>query len=176
MSYLLVPTFPHIDRDEMPPYFGLSAGLSNLKNEALISIRSEIKRAIKQVAPPKPNRQPPHNPLHKETGPWLYLGTGPLDPKNAGRWYQIVCFLNHRPTHRVTIFLQCSTCDPAIVQFLTAPLDEEFIQSSVFRNLLNTFHEVEQYFDEEQDDAAITIVESDDEDAITIVEADEEDS
>lgn len=62
------------------------------------------------------------------------------------------------------------------MQFLTAPLDEEFIQSSVFRNLLNTFHEVEQYFDEEQDDAAITIVESDDEDAITIVEADEEDS
>ena len=37
------------------------------------------------------------------------------------------------------------------------------------------FHEVRLYFDDEQDDAAITIVESDDEDAITIVETDDED-
>ena len=86
----------------MPPYFGpLSANEPTLKGlskyEALKSIRSQIRWAIKQlqVAPPKPDRQLPHNPLHKETGPWFCLGTGPGDQKHVGRWYQIVCFLNH---------------------------------------------------------------------------------
>jgi len=85
----------------MPPYFGpLSAdeptlnGLS--KYEALSSIRSKLRQAIKQVAPPKPDRRLPHNPRHKETGPWLCFGTGPWDHKHVGRWYQIVCFLNPR--------------------------------------------------------------------------------
>jgi hypothetical protein len=84
----------------MPPYFGpLSADETTLKGlskyEALNSIRSNIRLAIKQLAPHKPDRQLPHNPLHKETGPWLCLGIGPGDQKHAGRWYQIVFFWNH---------------------------------------------------------------------------------
>ena len=84
----------------MPPCFGpLSADEPTLKGlskiEALKSIRSQIRGAIQHVTPPKPDKRPPHNPLHKETGPWLCLGLiGPGDHKHAGRWYQIVCFLN----------------------------------------------------------------------------------
>ena len=63
------------------------------KRDALRSIRSKIRQAIKPLTPPKPDRQLPHNPLHKETGPWLYLGIGPGGQKHAGRWYQIVGFL-----------------------------------------------------------------------------------
>lgn len=95
-----VPTSPYTGFDEMPAHFGpLSAdepfleGLS--KNDALRSIRSKIRREIKQVAPAKPARRLPHNPLHKETGPWLCLGIGPGEQNHAGRWYQHVCFFNH---------------------------------------------------------------------------------
>ena len=95
-----VPTSPYTGFDEMPAHFGpLSAdepfleGLS--KNDALRSICSKIQREIKQVAPAKPARRLPHNPLHKETGPWLCLGIGPGEQNHAGCWYQHVCFFNH---------------------------------------------------------------------------------
>ena len=57
----------------MPLYFGpLSANEPALKGlpkyEALKLICSKIRHTIKQLAPPRPDRQP-HNPLHKETGP-----------------------------------------------------------------------------------------------------------
>ena len=83
------------------PYFGpLSAdeptlqGLS--KYEALKSIRGRIRQKIKEVAPPKPDKKLPRNPLHKPTGPWLCLGIGPGEGhRDAGRWYQIVRLFSH---------------------------------------------------------------------------------
>jgi hypothetical protein len=82
------------------PYFGpLSADEPTLKGlskrEALTSIRGRIRQQIKEIAPPKPDKQFPHNPFHKETGPWLCLGIGPGGPKYAGCWYQIVRLFNH---------------------------------------------------------------------------------
>jgi hypothetical protein len=80
----------------LAPLFGpLSAndpaldGLSKLK--ALSSIRNRIRLLIKELAPPRPAAQPPHDPLCQETGPWLWLGTG--DRMHAARWYQTVRFL-----------------------------------------------------------------------------------
>jgi hypothetical protein len=79
----------------MAPYFGpLSANEPTLnglsQHEALCSIRARIRQEIRQIAPAKPDRLPPHKPLHKETGPWLCLGIGPGDLRSAGRWYQMV--------------------------------------------------------------------------------------
>ena len=69
------------------------------------------------------------------------------------------------------------TCNPEIMQFLTPPLDEQYIQSSYLRNLFNRHYKVSLYFDDEQDGAAIVLTETDDEDSITETnnETDEED-
>jgi len=52
------------------------------------------------------------------------------------------------------------------VQFLTAPLDEQFTQSSDLRNLLDMYREVLLYFDDEQEGVSIatSITVTDDED------------
>ena len=52
------------------------------------------------------------------------------------------------------------------MQFLTAPLDEQFTQSSDLRNLLDMYHEVLLYFDDKQEGASIatSITVTDDED------------
>ena len=106
----------------MPPYFGpLSADEPTLKghskNEALSLIRRKIRQAIKHLAPLKPDRRLPHNPLHKETGLWFYLGTAPWGRNHAGRWYQIVCILSHK-SHSSTNFFcvvhLLRSCDRAI--------------------------------------------------------------
>ena len=119
----------------MPPYFSpLSADEPTLKGlskyEALNLICCKIKHAIKQHAPPRPDRQLTHNPLYKETGPWLCLGTGPLDQKDAGHWYQIVCFLNHTSHHDSS-----SKCFPVSAQLAT-------LQSCNFspHALMNSIH------------------------------------
>ena len=51
------------------------------------------------------------------------------------------------------------------MQFLTAPLDEHYTQSSVLRNLFNMYHEVRVYFDDKQDGAAIFITEAEETEA-----------
>ncbi|KAF8955090.1 hypothetical protein BDZ97DRAFT_345820 [Flammula alnicola] len=123
----------------MPPYFGpLSAerpeltGLS--KAAALITIRGQIRHAIRQIAPPMPKFHPPHNHNHDETGPWLWLGTaGQLG--NAGRWYQ-----------------ECKTCDdPVVLQFITDPLDLCLLTGkSTLARLFDIYHEIQQYPDNKQ--------------------------
>ena len=52
------------------------------------------------------------------------------------------------------------------MQFLTAPLDKQFTQSSDLRNLLDMYHEVLLYFDDKQEGASIvtSITVTDDED------------
>jgi hypothetical protein len=47
------------------------------------------------------------------------------------------------------------------VQFLTPPIDEQFIQSSGLRNLIDMHREVIMYFDDEQDGPAIALTETD---------------
>ena len=122
VPYLLVLNFPPSDNYAMPPYFGPPSadeptlmGLS--KYEAFCLIHCQIKQAIKQLAPPKPDRQPPHDPFHKETGPWLCFGTGPFDQRHAGCWYQNVCFLDHT-SHSLTNYFSTvhnlQSWDPAI--------------------------------------------------------------
>ncbi|KAF8955247.1 hypothetical protein BDZ97DRAFT_1927041 [Flammula alnicola] len=92
----------------MPPYFGpLSAELPELKDltkdEALVIIRGHIRRTVHQIAPAMPEFHLPHKRNHRETGPWLWIGTG--GQLDAGRWYQV-----------------CKTCDgPVIVHYITDP-------------------------------------------------------
>jgi len=80
-----------------PTLMGLS------KAEALKSIRGRIREQIQAVAPPKPDKQFPHDHLHKETGPRLSLGIGSGSPKYAGCWYQTVRLFNLQRTHRVIL-------------------------------------------------------------------------
>jgi len=120
----------------MPPYFGpLSADEPTLKglskSEALSSIRRKIRQAIKHLAPPKPDRRLPRNPLHKVTGPWLYLGTGPWDRKHAGRWYQTVCILSHE-FHSSTNFFFASA-PPVILRSCNFSLHP--LTSSIYKTL-----------------------------------------
>ena len=58
------------------------------------------------------------------------------------------------------------------MQFLTTPLDEHYTQSSILRNLFNTYHKVRVYFNDEQDGAAIFITEAEETEAEEM-EADE---
>ena len=48
-----------------------------------------------------------------------------------------------------------------MLQFLTPPIDEQYIQSSDLRNLIDMHHEVSLYFDDEQDGPAIASTETD---------------
>ncbi|KAF8955770.1 hypothetical protein BDZ97DRAFT_1926291 [Flammula alnicola] len=119
----------------MPPYFGpLSAELPELKDltkdEALVIIRGHIRRTVHQIAPAMPEFHLPHKRNHRETGPWLWIGTG--GQLDAGRWYQV-----------------CKTCDgPVIVHYITDPLDSHLITGkSALGRLFDIYYEIKNHPD-----------------------------
>ena len=136
----LLFSFSHCDADVtlsslMSPYFGpLSADCIELrgltKHEAMRKIRQEIRHAIREIVPPRPEFQLLHKQNHKVTGPWMCLGTeGQLD---AGRWYLAVCVFNSPCSFiSMIIFLSVIVATPSSTNLLPTALTPISLQESL---------------------------------------------